>query len=198
MDDLPNSDTFPKNIPSTTGDQGTLKIGMEHNSIVSAAQLAVRDVTRLTRVLSILNEPLPLNARLEKVLSALSELFFAEVTVLLDPIGSGTYLPLAALGLPEKRLKTGFSHEKGNPLTRVMETGKPVRIDDLDTEPDIDISLRGLGIRSCLWLPVLSNETVRGALIMADVLGVAALLSGRANKTAGLGWILLPWFSLGL
>jgi len=38
----------------------------------------------------------------------------------------------------------------------------------------------------------------RGSLIMADVLGVASLVSGRAKKSASLVWLALPWVSVGL
>lgn len=134
---------------------------------IAAAQMAVRDVTRLARVLSILSDTSHDDDMLPRVLSALSELFVSEVVILLDPVGTGRYYPLTALGLPEKNLKIEFSHAAGRPLTVVCDTGQPVNIGDVDTHGEIDAPLKGLGIRSCLWLPIHSGDQVRGALVLA-------------------------------
>jgi diguanylate cyclase (GGDEF)-like protein/PAS domain S-box-containing protein len=134
---------------------------------IAAAQMAVRDVTRLTRVLSILSDTSRDEDMLPGVLSALSELFVSEVVILLDPVGTGRYYPLASLGLPEKNLKIEFSHEPDSPLTAVCDTGRPVNIGDMDAAGEIDAPLKGLGIRSCLWLPLHSGDRVRGALLLA-------------------------------
>ena len=62
----------------------------ERDAALQAAQAAVRDTTRLTRLLTILGEPAPLSRLLDRVLSTLSELFTADIVVLLDPAGTGT------------------------------------------------------------------------------------------------------------
>src|SRR5512145_471457 len=71
------------------------------DAALQAAQSAIRATTRLTRLLTILSEPAPLELLLDRVLSALSELFSADIGVLLDPAGIGSFVPLAAIGLPE-------------------------------------------------------------------------------------------------
>src|SRR5512145_3543935 len=75
------------------------------DAALQAAQSAIRDTTRLTRLLTILSEPGPLHLLLDRVLATLSELFSADIVVLLDPTGAGTFRPLAAIGLPEDVLQ---------------------------------------------------------------------------------------------
>ncbi len=90
-----------KGAPQTSADDLS-RLRTARDAALMAAQTAVLDTTRLTRLLTILSEPAPLALLLDRVLSTLSELFLADIVVLLDPAGTGTFSPLAAVGLPEE------------------------------------------------------------------------------------------------
>ncbi len=77
------------------------KLKQARDGALRAARSAVRDASRVNRILTVLNEPAPLEFLLEKILTTVSELFSSDVVVLVDPAGSGNYYPVASVGLPE-------------------------------------------------------------------------------------------------
>lgn len=87
--------------PVPTGGDDVYRLRAARDAALQAAQAAIRDTTRLTRLLTILSDPAPLDLLLDRALAALSELFAADIVMLLDPIGTGDFSPLAAIGLPE-------------------------------------------------------------------------------------------------
>ena len=76
------------------------RLRAEHSATVQTLQAAVRDTSRLARLFAILNEAGPLDRVLDRVLATLSELFLADVVVLLESTGDGGFSPLATIGLP--------------------------------------------------------------------------------------------------
>jgi signal transduction histidine kinase/ActR/RegA family two-component response regulator len=133
-----------------------------------AAQAAVRDTTNLTRLLTILSEPAPLTVLLDRVLSTLSELFSADVVVLLDPAGTGSFSPLAAVGLPEDMIHQPMSDAEDGYVAAAMRKREPVLLaSGAGADPRVDAQLRELGVETAVWLPVTDSHEAMGALILA-------------------------------
>ena len=124
------------------------------DAAVRAAQDAVRDTTRLTRLLTILSEPAPLNILLDRVLATLSELFSADIIILLDPASTGTFSPLAAIGLPEDMLQQELLHNKGSYTASAMKSRTSILAEVVSNNTDVDPQLLELGVQSAVWLPV--------------------------------------------
>ncbi|MFH1985356.1 MAG: ATP-binding protein [Pseudomonadota bacterium] len=155
-----------KNTESLGGDD-LLRLRAGRDAAVQAAREAVRDTTRLTRLLTILNDSGPLDLLLDRILSTLSELFLADIVVLLDPVGTGSFAPLAAVGLSEDILPLPFSEAQGSFTQRLMHTDAPVLIENADADPTIDFQLRDMGAETIIGLPVDGSQINRGALILA-------------------------------
>jgi signal transduction histidine kinase len=149
------------------GAEDLLHLRAARDAAVQVAREAVRDTTRLTRLLTILHDPGTLNLLLDRVLSTLSELFLADIVVLLDPVGTGAFSPLAAIGLPEDILQLPFSDEDGSYIKRLMQTGEPLRIENAEADPKVDYQLRDIGAETVVGLPVDGSHTARGVLILA-------------------------------
>ena len=161
------SGTDYEKLPPQTGAEDLLQLRAARDAAVQAAREAVRDTTRLTRLLTILHDPGPINILLDRALSTLSELFLADTVVLLDPAGTGSLSPLAAIGLPEDRLQLPFSGEEGGSLQRLMQTGEPLCIEHAERDPRVDFQLRDQGAKAVVGLPVDGSHTVRGVLLLA-------------------------------
>jgi diguanylate cyclase (GGDEF)-like protein/PAS domain S-box-containing protein len=152
----------------TSKDEETLsQLRAARDAALSVAQASIRDTTRLTRLLTILSDPAPLEQLLDRVLSTLSELFSADVVVLLDPVSNGAFTPLAAIGLPEDVMQKPFSNDEGSYTAATMHYHSPILLEEMDSDVNVDSQLRDLDVRTGVWLPVIGNYTARGVLIMA-------------------------------
>ncbi|MDR3570362.1 MAG: ATP-binding protein [Syntrophobacteraceae bacterium] len=154
------------------GDQNSKSDGNEHVALIKAAQTAVRDTTRLTRLFAVLSEPAPLELMLDRVLSTLSELFSADIVALIDPAGSGMFSPLAAIGLPEYMLHLPMSGAESGCVCRAMATRLPIVKENVDRDPAVEPQLRELGVQTAVWTPVIGSHAARGVLILARCLPV--------------------------
>jgi diguanylate cyclase (GGDEF)-like protein/PAS domain S-box-containing protein len=158
------------------------------DAALHAAHTAVRDTTRLTRLLTILNETAALDQLLDRALAALSELFAADVVVLLDPSSSGSYAPLAAIGLPEDSIEQAFQDSSDGYVAKVMIERSPLLIDQVQEDQKVETQLRDLGIETSVWIPVIGSQDARGVLILARcwnspfVSADVALLSAMAYR----------------
>jgi len=143
------------------------RLRAEHSATVQTLQAAVRDTSRLARLFAILNEAGPLDRVLDRVLATLSELFLADVVVLLESTGDGGFSPLATIGLPagmERRV--AFSSEMSY-TTSALRTRQPLAATGARVDPKVDAYLRELGVESAVWLPVAGDEsTCRGVLVL--------------------------------
>ena len=144
-----------------------LRLRAARDAALQAAQAAMRDTTRLTRLLTILSDPAPLEQLLDRALSALSELFSADIVILLDPAGNGTMCPLAAIGLPEELVRLPISAGRNSHVSAAMRTGEPVLTMDAGNDPELDAHLRELGVETAVWVPVIGSQAARGVLILA-------------------------------
>jgi diguanylate cyclase (GGDEF)-like protein/PAS domain S-box-containing protein len=150
---------------SYPGDILTLEAARD--AAIQAAQIAVYNTTRLTRVLSILSEPAPLRILLDRLLHTLSELFSADIVVLLDPTATGSFVPVASIGLAEDQADKPFLSSEGSYLMNVMETGIPITIPNASADPQITPYLRQLNVKTIVLLPVTGSYAPRGALLLA-------------------------------
>jgi len=137
------------------------------DAALKAARSAVRDTTRLTRLLAILTEPGTTEILLDKTLSTLSELFVADVIVLFDPIGTGSLTPLASIGLPEDMLAEPFSYPYGGCLRHVMLEGNPAQLQGIAACAALDVRFEALQVNIAACFPVYGEDVVRGILVVA-------------------------------
>lgn len=137
------------------------------DAAVKDAHLAIRDTSRLTRLLTILSSAAPLEELLDRVLSTMSEIFAADIVILLDPVGSGSFSPLASIGLPEEMISQPFSHSADSYVKMVMESSFPVLLERMNNDPKVDQQLHVLGASTSIWLPVIVNNSPRGVMILA-------------------------------
>jgi signal transduction histidine kinase len=145
------------------------RASQQNSKLIGGPRLeAFLDITRLTRLISILNDSEPLHILLDRCLSALSELFLADIVVLLDPAGTGSFSPLASVGLPEEISHLKFSEEVGSITQRILAKTAPFSKSNIGSDdPDIDLQLRQLGARHVVGLPVYTDNAARGVLILA-------------------------------
>ncbi len=155
------------NTAKQVGEYVGVDMRASRDTALQAAREAVRDTTRLTRLLSILNDSGELHLILDRGLSTLSELFLADIVVLLDPVGTGSFSPLAAIGLPEDVLRLPFSNKNGSLTNLLLSFGRPVNIKNACLGQEIDWQLLDLGVETLIGLPVDDNDVIRGALILA-------------------------------
>lgn len=143
------------------------RLSLSRGAAMNAASEAVRDATRLTRLLTVLNDSGDLDALLERALSTLSELFAAEVVVLLDPAGTGSFVPLASIGLPEDAAATPFRGDADGNVARTMGAGGPLLIREAVGDPTLEPQFADLDVGTVIYLPVSASHAARGVLILA-------------------------------
>lgn len=151
---------------SPPGKESPEELRAARDAAILAAQLAMRDSTRLMRLLTILGEPVALGDLLDRALATLSELFAAEVVVLLDPVGCGHFRPAAAVGLPENMLNQPFASDQNSLVARLMGEGEILSLEHSGQEPRADRQIVEQGVESSLWLPIRGSQSVRGVLIL--------------------------------
>lgn len=153
--------------PEAAGGCNAQSMQNRHHALLRAAQEAVRDTTRLTRLFTILSEPAPLELMLDRVLSTLSELFSADIVALIDPVGSGTFSPLAVVGLPEYMIHLPMSSAVSGCVYQAMSTRSPIVKESVSLDSAVESQLRESGAETAVWVPVIGSHAARGALILA-------------------------------
>ena len=143
------------------------RLRVSRDLALQAAREALRDTTRLTRLLAILGEPGPLEGLLDRVLATLSELFAADIVILVDPRGTGSLAPRAAIGLPEDMLQKPLASWSEGYVAEVMRSGSPVITAQAQSDPLVAEHLRDLGVEGIVWLPVIGSHLARGVLLLA-------------------------------
>jgi PAS domain S-box-containing protein len=143
-----------------------LRLRQERDAAFRSAQAAFRDTTRLTRLFSILSEPAPLELMLDRVLSTLSELFEADICVLLDLAGTGSFSPLAAVGLPEDMIHLSMSDAESGYVAAAMARGSPILKTEIGEDRTVDPQFQTLGVETAVWVPVIGSQVARGVLIL--------------------------------
>src|SRR5512142_2720812 len=95
----------PPDIPTSLRPEEVRRLQSAHAAAMAALEAALRDTTRLTRLLTILSEGAPLEQLLDRVLSTLSELFLSDVAALLERRSGTAWAPRAAVGIPEDQME---------------------------------------------------------------------------------------------
>jgi GAF domain-containing protein len=140
----------------------------DRDNAIRAAQLAVYDTTRITRLLAILSEPAPIKTILDRLMVLISELFSADIVVILDPVGTGSFVPLASLGIPERYENRSFSNEKDNYLATVLRINDVISSDHADDDTRVDQILRDLGAETVVAIPLTTAYGLsRGVMMLA-------------------------------
>ncbi len=130
-------------------------------------QAAIRDSTRLTQLFTILSEPAPLPALLDRLVLALSALFAADVVVLLPAPGAGEAAPLGAIGLPEDPAQPRFAGAPGTATAEAATRLAPVVARRGGPGPALEPPLAALGVEVAVHLPALGARAVQGVLVLA-------------------------------
>jgi diguanylate cyclase (GGDEF)-like protein/PAS domain S-box-containing protein len=159
----PDNDTAT--LAATTDEMIALRLSRD--AALKAAQAAVRDATRLTRLLTILNDTGSLATILDRAMATLSELFAADIVVLLDPAGTGSFRPLASVGIPEDMLADSFLSGTDSHILRVLKDGGLVQIPRVAGDERVEWQLHELGGETALFLSISASHEARGALILA-------------------------------
>lgn len=175
---MTTSDGFRPQVSADTGPPGAGgsegrgpeeldSLRLSRDAALHAAQAAVRDATRLTRLLTILNDTGTLDSILDRALSTLSELFAAEVVVLIDPAGTGSFAPLATIGLPEDEMGKPFIGETDTYVLQTLLRGELIVVQNATTDPAVEAQLRDLDVEAVIYLPITASHAPRGVLLLA-------------------------------
>ncbi len=143
------------------------KLKRERDEAFRAAQAAVRDASRVNRILTILNDPAPLETLLEEIINTVSELFSAEIVALFDPGGSGNWFPVAAIGLPEDYQFETAPRGHIAPFFETYLTATVIDQEKIRTNPLFNEIAQMLGVKNAIWIPMRGSRELRGALILA-------------------------------
>lgn len=144
------------------------KLRVSRDAAMHAARSAVRDATRLTRLLTILSEADELDVMLERSIDVLSELFFSDIVVLLDPAGLGSYSPLASLGLPDDMHNCPFLPTMPGNIDQAMRTRKVLQIQGRGNAA-LEAQFLELGVSTVVYVPVIASYEPRGVLMLARI-----------------------------
>lgn len=146
------------------------KLKKARDEALRAARDAVRDASRVNRILTVLNEPGPQEFLLENILMTISELFSADIVVLFDPVGCGNYYPIASIGLPEEF--DVQSAPKGHiaPLFQQYRTSTILDKKVLEKHPVFGELSLAMGVESAAWIPMQGNRAGNGAVMLARLL----------------------------
>ncbi|GHJ49438.1 hypothetical protein Cs7R123_67800 [Catellatospora sp. TT07R-123] len=123
-----------------------------------AARDAYRDTTRLIRLLSVLGQPASAEDMTERLLTVLSDVFFADVVCMVRREGDRLAVT-ASCGLPEDDPAYTSSWPAGPAARHALAEGRTVTRGDGETDvalsaADVPGTLAPLRIRSAAWVPV--------------------------------------------
>lgn len=156
------STELPDNIPNELE-----KLKRARDEALRSARSAVRDASRVNRLLTVLNEPAPLDFLLENILTTVSELFSADIVALIDPAGTGNYYPIASVGLPEDYQFKVPQRDSIAPLFKVFNAGTVLDIAMIQEHPVFKELSQLLGVEAAAWIPMKGSRDTRGAIILA-------------------------------
>jgi signal transduction histidine kinase/CheY-like chemotaxis protein len=139
----------------------------EQDAAVARFQTAIRDSTRLTRLFTILSDPASLETLVDRVVLLLSELFAADVVVLLRTVPGMPPRTLGSIGLPEDPALPPFACAGDAPSAIAIRDRAPVVVADARADSRLDAPLRALDVDAAVLLPVLGSREVLGVLVLA-------------------------------
>ena len=166
------------------------KLNRSRDNAVRAARSAVFDASRLSRLLTILNEPAPTDSLLDNLLNTVSEIFSADLVVLIDAAGTGHFYPVAAVGLPEDFILGSAALDEIAQLFETCREGAVLTSDMFRATSVLDELARTLMLKTAVWIPIDGDRESRGALALARCAPLAftreeiGMLSTMAHRIA--------------
>jgi len=143
------------------------KLKRSRDDALRAARSAVHDASRVSRLLTVLNEPAPTESLLENILNTISEIFAADVVTLSDVAGTGHFYPVAAVGMPEDFVFEKVWLADISPLYDPLREGGILTHEMIRAIPVLDKLTRQLMVESVVWIPMRGSRELRGALTLA-------------------------------
>ncbi|MBN2403224.1 MAG: diguanylate cyclase [Spirochaetes bacterium] len=143
------------------------KLTKARDEALNAARSALRDTTRVTRLLMALNERVPFNILLDNILSTVTELFSSDIAALIDTAGTGHFRPIAFVGIPEEYIPETISMPESLMMSKLISKGVIVTPEMIKGIAFLEKIYRKLKIETAVWIPLRGSEETRGALILA-------------------------------
>jgi diguanylate cyclase (GGDEF)-like protein/PAS domain S-box-containing protein len=143
------------------------KLKKSRDEALGAARSALRDTTRVTRLLMALNERAPFDILLDNILSTVTEIFSSDIAALIDSAGTGHFIPIASVGIPEELMPKTISATESHMMSEIIRKSiaiTPAKLKDIDF---LDKIYSKLNIKTAVWIPLRGSEETRGALILA-------------------------------
>jgi diguanylate cyclase (GGDEF)-like protein len=131
----------------------------------ASARDAYRDTTRLIRLLSVLGQPAGPEELVDQTLTVLSEVFFAEVTMVAHLLGTRLVVT-GACGLPEDDPAFRDGLPTAYLAAEALRTAQVVARNGLLDPVNIPGSVARLGIRSAAWIPLSTEGDGEDLLIL--------------------------------
>ena len=166
------------------------RLKRSRDDAMHAARTAARDAGRVSRLLTALNEPGPVESLLENVLNTVSEIFSADLVVLNDVAGTGHYYPVASVGLPEDFVFPKAWLADVAPLYDPTWNGGVLTPEMIRANPAFRELAQQLMLEAAVWIPMKGSRELRGAIVLARCAPLAfnreeiALLSTMAYRIA--------------
>lgn len=131
----------------------------------SAAQNAYRDTTRLIRLLTVIGKPTTPDNVVKDALAVLSEVFSADVTCIVHPVGDRLFV-LKACGLAPDAAGFHLGWPNGEAAREAIETGQSVSRASSAGTDDLPGELAELGVMTRAWVPLNTGNGNRGLLML--------------------------------
>ncbi len=143
------------------------RLRASRDAALLAAGKAARDATRMSRLMAVLGEPAPIGELLDKILSTVSELFAADIVVMLDPSTTGDYSPLASIGLPQETLEKFLEDIDVSEAFRLFEDDAVIDFAALADRLGMRARMDSGGVGTVAWISMVGRDGVPGAIVLA-------------------------------
>ena len=146
-----------------TAEEQLARLQRERDEAIRSTQEGLRASTRLSRLLTVLQEPTHVEALLDRVMATLSELFIADLALFLVTTVRHGFEPKVLLGLPSP---TPYSTTDvaGGLAAEALERDAPVVLSEAHGDPRSGSAVRDLAVEHLAWLPVHGEESVLGVI----------------------------------
>ena len=147
-------------------------VAIENARLYEAATRWSRQLESLNEVGNALATETDLDRLLDLIARRLGELLHARLVTVLLPAGADEFRFAAVAGEGGEQLAGETIGRSSSKTGRVLERGRSERVDSVLDDPDVDHeSMRLIGARSGLWVPLLARGRTIGVLAAHDKLG---------------------------
>jgi diguanylate cyclase (GGDEF)-like protein/PAS domain S-box-containing protein len=137
----------------------------ERDEAIRSSQEGLRASTRLSRLLTVLQEPTRVEVLLDRVMATLSELFLADVAIFLLSTVRHGFEAKVLLGLPSATPHS-VTDVTGSLAAETVERNAAIVLSEAHRDPRSGRALRDLGVEHLAWLPVHGEETLLGVIAL--------------------------------